>query len=59
MKCKHLLLSFISSKYLEQRTPNVGKFVGMLQKIERQLSLVDAIESHQTTIDSYFNRMFI
>jgi hypothetical protein len=46
-------------KYLEQRTPNVGKFVGMLQKIEKQLSLVDAIESHQTTIDSYFNRMFI
>jgi hypothetical protein len=27
----------------------------MLQKIEKQLSLVDAIESHQTTIDSYFN----
>ena len=42
-------------KYLEQHTSDVGKSVGIKQQIEKQLSLVHAIESHQTTIDSYFS----
>ena len=43
--------------YMESRSCDVSKYVGLLVQIEKYLQVVhNANESHQRTIDSYFTR---
>lgn len=43
-------------RYMESRSCDVSKYVGLLVQIEKYLQVVHADESHQRTIDSYFTR---
>jgi hypothetical protein len=43
-------------RYMESRSCDVSKYVGLLVQIEKYLQVVHANESHQRTIDSYFTR---
>jgi hypothetical protein len=43
-------------RYMESRSCDVSKYVGLLVQIEKYLHIVHADESHQRTIDSYFTR---
>lgn len=43
-------------RYMESRSCDVSKYVGLLVQIEKHLQVVHADESHQRTIDSYFTR---
>ena len=44
----------IIRRYMESRSCDVSKYVGLLVQIEKYLQVVHADESHQRTIDSYF-----
>jgi hypothetical protein len=41
-------------RYMESRSCDVSKYVGLLVHIEKYLQVMHADESHQRTIDSYF-----
>jgi hypothetical protein len=43
-------------RYMESRSCDVFKYVGLLVRIEKYLQVVHADESHQRTIDSYSTR---
>jgi hypothetical protein len=43
-------------RYMESRSCDVSKYVGLLVQIEKHLQVVHVDESHQRTIDSYFTR---
>ena len=43
-------------RYMESRSCDVEKYVGLLVHIEKYLEVVHANESHQRTIDSHFTR---
>jgi hypothetical protein len=43
-------------RYVDSRSCDVSKYVGLLVQVEKYLQVVHADESHQRTIDSYFTR---
>jgi hypothetical protein len=43
-------------RYMESRSCDVSKYVGLLVQIEKYLQVVHADQSHQRTIDSYVTR---
>jgi len=60
MKYKHNIPSYSDlqsslgtiRRYMESRSCDVSKYVGLLVQIEKYLQVVHADESHQRTIDS-------